>query len=126
MGKASQPQFCHPRFRVEHRANDVAPLIVDFADFSHVARSQVARAAARLTCVRVVGEIVVAAQDTDEVVDWHSLGRVSETVPTATLRRWSRDACSNRRHMGQDLPRILSGGIGPISPSGAPSDQVSL
>ena len=69
MGNASPPQFPHSRFRVEHRANDEAPLIVDFADFSHVARSPVARAAALLTCARVEGEIVVVAQDTDEVVD---------------------------------------------------------
>ena len=46
--------------------------------------------------------------------------------PTATLRRWNRDACSIRRSVGQDLPRILSGGTGPAGPSSAPSDQVSL
>ena len=38
----------------------------------------------------------------------------------------TRGACSHRRPMGQGLPRILSGGTCPTSPSSAPFDQVSL
>ena len=52
------------------------------------------------------------------------LDEISKRPACATC--YSYVSCLNRRHMGQDVQRMLSGGPGPASPSSAPSDQVSL
>jgi hypothetical protein len=54
-----------PRYRVEHRASNMAPLIVGFADTPLQYRSLVAVAVGRLLREHAGGELVVVDQTTD-------------------------------------------------------------
>jgi hypothetical protein len=64
-GDRGAPTDGVPRYRVEHRAPNLATLIIGFADTPRECRSLVAVAAGRLLRERVDGELVVVDQATE-------------------------------------------------------------